>query len=178
LLETLSLTEARKRPLGGFSGGMRQRVGIAQALLNDPQVLIVDEPTVGLDPEQRVSFRNLLTDLAGNRIVILSTHIVSDVEATANDLAIVNHGRLLRHDAPEAILAEVLGRVWEWTVSSSELQAARQRYLISNTIRRPDGLQLRIIADEAPHASARAAAPTLEDAYLAVIHDERVRQAA
>jgi ABC-type multidrug transport system ATPase subunit len=178
LLETLSLTEARKRPLGGFSGGMRQRVGIAQALLNDPQVLIVDEPTVGLDPEQRVSFRNLLTDLAGNRIVILSTHIVSDVEATATDLAIINHGRLLRHKAPEAILAEVVGRVWEWTVSSAELQSARQRYLISNTIRRPDGLQLRVIADEPPDGSARAATPTLEDAYLAVIHEERMRQAA
>jgi ABC-type multidrug transport system ATPase subunit len=157
---------------------MRQRVGIAQALLNDPQVLIVDEPTVGLDPEQRVSFRNLLTDLAGNRIVILSTHIVSDVEATATDLAIIDHGRLLRHKAPEAILAEVVDRVWEWTVSSAELQSARQRYLISNTIRRPDGLELRVIADEPPDGSARAATPTLEDAYLAVIHEERMRQAA
>jgi ABC-type multidrug transport system ATPase subunit len=178
LLEALSLTEARKRPLGGFSGGMRQRVGIAQALLNDPQVLIVDEPTVGLDPEQRVSFRNLLTDLAGNRIVILSTHIVSDVEATATDLAIVNHGRLLRHAAPETILAEVVDRVWEWTVSSAELTEARQRFLISNTIRRPEGLQLRVIASQVPGTSARPATPTLEDAYLAVIHEERLREAA
>jgi ABC-2 type transport system ATP-binding protein len=178
LLEALSLTEARKRPLGGFSGGMRQRVGIAQALLNDPQVLIVDEPTVGLDPEQRVSFRNLLTELAGNRIVILSTHIVSDVEATADDLAIVDHGRLLRHAAPEAILAEVVDRVWEWTVPSADLAAARRSLLISNTIRRPDGLQLRIIATRAPSASARPATPTLEDAYLAVIDDERMREAA
>ncbi len=178
LLESLALTEARKRPLGGFSGGMRQRVGIAQALLNDPQILIVDEPTVGLDPEQRVSFRSLLTDLAGNRIVILSTHIVSDVEATASDLAIINHGRLLRHAAPEAILAEVVGRVWEWTVSSSELQGARQRYLISNTIRRTDGVQLRVISDGAPHPSARSATPTLEDAYLAVIQEMRLGPAA
>ena len=178
LLEALSLTEARKRPLGGFSGGMRQRVGIAQALINDPRVLIVDEPTVGLDPEQRVSFRNLLTDLAGNRIVILSTHIVSDVEATATDLAIVNHGRLLRHAAPEAILAEVVDRVWEWTVPSADLAEARQRLLISNTIRRPEGLQLRVIAAQAPGASARPVTPTLEDAYLAVIHEERLRVAA
>ncbi len=178
LLEALSLTEARKRPLGGFSGGMRQRVGIAQALLNDPQVLIVDEPTVGLDPEQRVSFRNLLTDLAGDRIVILSTHIVSDVEATATDLAIVNHGRLLRHAAPEAILAEVVDRVWEWTVPSADLAAARRSLLISNTIRRPEGLQLRVIATHAPSASARPATPTLEDAYLAVIDEERLREAA
>ena len=96
----------------------------------------------------------------------------------ATEIAIVNHGRLLRHAAPEAILAEVVGRVWEWTVSSANLQAARQRYLISNTIRRTDGLQLRVIADEAPDASARAATPTLEDAYLAVIHEESLRQAA
>ena len=178
LLEALALTEARKRPLGGFSGGMRQRVGIAQALLNDPQVLIVDEPTVGLDPEQRVGFRNLLTDLAGDRIVILSTHIVSDVEATATDLAIVNHGRLLRHAAPEAILAEVVGRVWEWTVPSADVAAARHSLLISNTIRRPEGLQLRVIATHAPSPAARPATPTLEDAYLAVIDEERLRVAA
>jgi len=169
LLESLNLTEARKRPLGGYSGGMKQRIGIAQALLNDPQVLIVDEPTVGLDPEQRVAFRNLLTDLAGDRIVILSTHIVSDVEAAATDLAIVHHGRLLRHAPPEAILAEATGRVWEWTVPSAELAAARQRLLISNTIRKPEGVQLRVIADAAPDPAARPATPTLEDAYLGVI---------
>jgi len=150
---------------------MKQRIGIAQALLNDPRVLIVDEPTVGLDPEQRVAFRNLLTDLAGDRIVILSTHIVSDVEATATDLAIVHHGRLLRHAPPELILAEAAGRVWEWTVPSAELAAARQRLLISNTIRRPDGVQLRVIADAPPDAAARPVMPTLEDAYLGVIAD-------
>jgi ABC-type multidrug transport system ATPase subunit len=166
------LQDARKRPLGSYSGGMKQRIGIAQALLNDPRVLIVDEPTVGLDPEQRIAFRNLLTELAGDRIVILSTHIVSDVEATATDLAIVHHGRLLRHAPPEAILAEAAGRVWEWTVPSADLAAARQRLLISNTIRRPDGVQLRVIADTAPDAAARPAIPTLEDAYLGVIAGE------
>src|SRR6266850_6969752 len=95
LLELVNLTDAAKRPLGGYSGGMRQRVGIAQALLNDPQLLIVDEPTAGLDPEERVRFRNLLGDLSGERIVLLSTHIVSDVEATAAHIALLAHGRLL-----------------------------------------------------------------------------------
>jgi ABC-2 type transport system ATP-binding protein len=107
LLQLTNLVEAAKRPLGGYSGGMKQRVGIAQALLNDPQLLIVDEPTVGLDPEERVRFRNLLSDLSGERIVILSTHIVSDVEATATHIALVNKGQLLRESAPENLLNEL-----------------------------------------------------------------------
>jgi ABC-type multidrug transport system ATPase subunit len=145
---------------------MRQRLGIAQALLNDPQVLIVDEPTVGLDPEERVRFRNLLSDLSGERIVILSTHIVSDVEATATDLAVVAGGRLLMHTAPEALLASVAGKVWEWTVPSADLPRVRSLHLISGTIRRTDGVQVRIVADASPAATARQVAPTLEDAYL------------
>jgi ABC-2 type transport system ATP-binding protein len=106
LLDLVNLTDARKRPLGGFSGGMRQRVGIAQALLNDPGLLIVDEPTAGLDPEERVRFRDLLRELAGERVVLLSTHIVSDVEAIAAFIAIVYRGRLLVNAAPEAVIAQ------------------------------------------------------------------------
>lgn len=166
LLELVNLTEARKRPLGGYSGGMKQRVGIAQALLNDPQLLIVDEPTVGLDPEERVRFRNLLSDLSGERIVILSTHIVSDVEATATDLALVNKGRLIIHAAPEQLLQEVEGKVWEWETASSELPEIRSRHLISGTIRTSHGVRVRAVAREAPGVGALAVPPTLEDAYL------------
>ena len=173
LLQTLNLAEAAHRPLSAFSGGMRQRVGIAQALLNDPQLLIVDEPTVGLDPEERVRFRNLLADLAGERIVLLSTHIVSDVEAAATDLAVMNRGRLLAHAAPEALLSGVAGRVWEWTIPSADLPAARQRHLISGTLRRADGVQLRAVAEAAPAANARPVEPTLEDAYLRLIAADR-----
>ncbi len=104
LLELLNLTHAASRPLGGFSGGMRQRVGIAQALLNDPQVLIVDEPTAGLDPEERVRLRTLLYEMARDRIIIFSTHICSDVESIATRIAIVNHGKLLAHDAFSRLL--------------------------------------------------------------------------
>ena len=165
LLELVNLTDARKRPLGGFSGGMRQRVGIAQALLNDPQLLIVDEPTAGLDPEERVRFRNFLSDLSGERIVILSTHIVSDVEATATDIALIAKGMLVAHASPEDLLKEVEGRVWEWVIPSAEVNAAKQRYLMSSTMRRSDGMHVRVLTDEPP-AKAQALTPSLEDAYL------------
>src|SRR6202050_2451458 len=140
LLELVNLTDAAKRPLGGYSGGMRQRVGIAQALLNDPKLLIVDEPTAGLDPEERVRFRNLLSELSGERIVILSTHIVSDVEATATDIALISQGTLVAHSAHEDLLHAVEGKVWEWIVPSVDFNAARQHPLISNTTRRSDGI--------------------------------------
>jgi ABC-2 type transport system ATP-binding protein len=173
LLQMVNLTEVRKRPLGGFSGGMKQRIGIAQALLNDPQLLIVDEPTGGLDPEERVRFRNLLSELSGERIVILSTHIVSDVEATATTIAIIKHGRLVLHGSPESMLKSVEGKVWEWVVLSTELPTLRKQYLISGTLRRSDGVRIRAITNESPTSNAVRAVPTLEDAYLFSIAQPR-----
>jgi ABC-type multidrug transport system ATPase subunit len=169
LLQVVNLFDVRKQPLGGFSGGMKQRVGIAQALLNDPQLLIVDEPTAGLDPEARVRFRNLLSDLAGERIVILATHIVSDAEATATEVALINQGSLLEHAEPEGLLQAVEGKVWERVIPSGELTAAKQEYLISSSARRSDGVHLRVVGETRPGPEARAIAPTLEDAYLYVI---------
>lgn len=172
LLNLVNLADVRKRPLGGYSGGMKQRVGIAQALLNDPQLLIVDEPTAGLDPEERVRFRNLLSDLSGERIVILSTHIVSDVEAMATDIALISQGVLVAHAAPEELLRQVEGKVWEWVVPSAEVNAAKQRYLISSTMRRSDGLHVRVLGAQGP-AGAQPAAPNLEDAYLYCLYNHR-----
>jgi ABC-2 type transport system ATP-binding protein len=178
LLGVVNLGEVRDRALGGFSGGMKQRVGIAQALLNDPQLLIVDEPTAGLDPEERVRFRNLLSELSGERIVILSTHIVSDVEAIATDIAILGGGRLLAHASPEDLLRAVEGRVWEWVIPSAELPAARQQFQISGSVRRGDGVHVRVVAAERPGAGAVAVAPSLEDAYLNCISLQRASAGA
>jgi ABC-type multidrug transport system ATPase subunit len=166
LLQMLGLTDVCRRPLGGYSGGMRQRVGIAQALLNDPQLLIVDEPTAGLDPEERVRFRNLLSELAGERIVILSTHIVSDVEAAATEIAILNQGQLVLHSVPEELLRAVEGKVWEWIIPSADLLDVRRRHLVSGAVRRSDGAHVRLVAQAPPNPDVRPLLPTLEDAYL------------
>jgi len=178
LLDLVNLADVRKRPLGGFSGGMRQRIGIAQALLNDPKLLIVDEPTAGLDPEERVRFRNLLSDLSGERIIMLSTHVVSDVEAVATDLALIAGGHLVRRAAPEELLRSMEGRVWEWTIPSADLQTVRQTHLVSGTIRRADGVHVRVVSRFAPGQDAKPVSPNLEDAYLDAIRTSATASAA
>jgi ABC-2 type transport system ATP-binding protein len=164
-LAMVGLADVADRRLGDFSGGMRQRVGIAQALLNDPQLLIVDEPTVGLDPEERMRFRHLLTDLAGQRLVILSTHIVSDVEASATGLAVMSGGRLRFHGTPEALLAQAEGHVWEWTIAPEEMAEVRAGHVLCASLRRPEGIRVRVVAAGRPVPQAQPVMPTLEDAY-------------
>ena len=169
-LEMVGLGDVADRRLGGYSGGMRQRVGIAQALLNDPKLLIVDEPTVGLDPEGRVRFRPLLAEWAGARLVILSTHIVSDIEASASTLAVMSGGRLRFHGTPEALMAEADGHVWQWTVAAEQLADARSRLRISRAQRRAHGVEVRVVGEEPPAPDAMPVAPDLEDAYLWLLH--------
>lgn len=170
LLELFDLTGAARRPLGKYSGGMLRRVGIAQALLADPRVLIVDEPTAGLDPEERVLFRNLLSDLAADRVVLLSTHIVSDVESVASDIAIMAGGRLRLRGSPQELLGHAEGRVWELTVPAGALDQLRERHLVSRMVRTRDGARVRVLAPAPPAPAAVPAAPDLEDAYLIAIH--------
>lgn len=176
LLVVVNLVQAARRPLSSYSGGMKQRVGIAQALLNDPQLLIVDEPTVGLDPEERVRFRNLLSDLSGERIIILSTHIVSDVEATATEIVLIKKGHKLQHAAPEKLLQQLDGKVWQWVVPSTDLPALKQKYIISGTIRHQDGVQVRVVSDAAPAAESQPIVPSLEDVYLYLVSQNGAKQ--
>lgn len=169
LLELVNLTEAVKRPLGKYSGGMLRRVGIAQVLLADPQVIIVDEPTAGLDPEERVRFRNLLSDLAADKVVMLSTHIVSDVESVASDIAVVANGRLQRRGTPEELLRSVEGHVWEVLVDPASVPAVQTQYIVSRMVRTTEGVRIRLLSPKAPYDGAVRLTPDLEDAYLAII---------
>jgi len=176
LVDVVNLGHARKRPLGSLSGGMKQRVGIAQALLNDPQLLIVDEPTVGLDPEERIRFRNLLTELSGQRIVILSSHIISDVEAAAVSIAVLQSGHLIVHCTPEELLQMVSDKVWEAVIASPELSDLRMTHVVGSTVMSGEGMRARVIGEIAPTRTARRVVPTLEDAYLYVLATEREKQ--
>jgi ABC-2 type transport system ATP-binding protein len=169
LLDLVNLTDVRRRPLGKFSGGMRQRIGIAQALLNDPRLLIVDEPTVGLDPEERMRFGNLLAELAADRVIILSTHIVSDVEAVADRIAVMAGGQIKRLDTADRLLRDMAGSVWETLVASADLPSFRERYLTSRAVHTPDGVRVRVLDSVVPAAGAVPVEPELEDAYLWVV---------
>jgi len=165
MLETVNLHTVANRTLGGFSGGMKQRVGIAQALINDPALVIVDEPTAGLDPEERVRFRNVLSEIGFGKLVILSTHIVSDIESIATQIAVMKEGRLLTIAAPEALLQAADGRVWEAVASSDEFERLRTTLKISSAVRKPDGVHIRFVGPE-PGLAANGVEPQLEDAFL------------
>jgi ABC-type multidrug transport system ATPase subunit len=169
LLESVNLHSVAHRSVGTFSGGMRQRLGIAQALLADPELLIVDEPTAGLDPEERVRFRNLLSELGLGRLVILSTHIVSDVESIATHVAVMREGRLVAFGTAEQLLREAAGSAWEATLASDELAARRSALVLSSAVRHGDGVHVRLVGPAAPVPGARPVEPTLEDAYLFLI---------
>ncbi len=166
LLETVNLHTVAHRQAATFSGGMRQRLGIAQALLNDPALLIVDEPTAGLDPEERVRFRHLLTDLGQGKLVLLSTHIVSDVESLADTIAVLREGRLVTCAAPEALLQSARGQVWQAVVPSAQYEQAKGRLKVTRAVRQADGVHVRVVAAAQPFASASVVEPDLEDAFV------------
>lgn len=177
LLDLVGLKNVAKRKVKTFSGGMKQRLGIAQAVINDPQVLVLDEPTAGLDPKERVRFRNLISALAQDKVVILSTHIVSDVEYIADEILIMRAGQIVASGTIEETLAQVSGVVWECMVTPREADVMSARMAVGNVRYDHAGMAIvRIVSDTAPHSSARLVEPTLEDVYLYIFQEGSVSQ--
>lgn len=166
LLEVAGLSEVAAKKIKTFSGGMKQRVGIAQALLNHPKLLILDEPTAGLDPKERVRFRNLISDYAAGRIVILSTHIVSDIEAIADEVLLMKKGKLVSQGTVFELTKEAEGKVWELTVSPAEAKSWQERAAVANLRHEGEQVVLRILSDEKPAEGAVPCEAGLEDLYL------------
>lgn len=166
LLDIIGLTEVKDKKLKTFSGGMLRRVGIAQALLNNPEILILDEPTSGLDPKERVRFRNIISSLGRDRIIILSTHIVSDVEYIADKIMIMKDGEMIRSETEAEMLAEVKGYVWKCLVTEREADELNAKYIVSNLKNQGDKIELRIVSKEKPAADAERVEAGLEDMYL------------
>lgn len=172
LLDMVGLADQKKRKIKTFSGGMKQRLGIAQAMLNEPEILILDEPTAGLDPKERVRFRNLISSFSKDKIVLLSTHIVSDVEYIADEILVMKDGRLIHRGAPEVVTKEAKGLVWECKVDSKDVDYYAERYNVGNLKNVGEQTVLRIISDACPCEGAVEADPTLEDLYLYYFSEE------
>lgn len=166
LLEIVGLSEVRKKRIKTFSGGMKQRLGIAQAMLNDPKILILDEPTAGLDPKERVRFRNLISDFGRDKIIILSTHIVSDVEAIADQILIMKDGQIQINGTVNELEDSMKGKVWECVRNKGETDEIIGRFLIANMHHEGPMTRFRIIAEEQPFKNAAVVPGTLEDLYL------------
>ena len=177
LLEQTNLQRDRAKQLGGFSGGMRQRFGIAVALLGDPRLIIVDEPTAGLDPEERVRFLNLLAELGQNSIVILSTHIVDDVSELCSRVAIIDRGRIRLEEDPQAAVARLQGRIWRRVVAREELARHQGRFNVLSTKLLAGRTVVRVLADARPEEGYAPAEPGLEDVYFAAMRDIRPGEA-
>lgn len=178
LLRLVNLEGEANRKVRTFSGGMKRRLGIAQALLNDPKILILDEPTAGLDPKERVYFRNLISGMSRDRIIIISTHIVSDIEYISDRILVMKKGRFILDGSAEELVREVDGMVWECTVPQKEWPGFEQEHCIVNAHNRGNAVEARVVSPKVPCEGAKAAEPTLEDLYLDYFGDEEGRESS
>lgn len=167
LLPLLNLSEVRRKKIKELSGGMKQRVLLVQALLDDPQILILDEPTAGLDPKERIRIRNLISDLSGDKIVLIATHVVSDIEFISKEILLMKNGRVVDKDCPEALQKKIAGKVFEIRIVQEELNQVKKEFEISNLFRTEGEIVVRVISEECPTAYRwTEVSPTLEDVYL------------
>lgn len=166
LLRMVGLEDKKQKKLKGFSGGQRQRVGIAQALLGDPEILVLDEPTAGLDPEERIRFRGIISDLSQQKLVLLSTHIVSDLEAVANEIILLRKGVVLEMQKPASLLEQLNGQVWLVTVPAADEAALTKQYVCSNVMHTDGNSVIRLLSKSAPRPDAVPTTPNMEDLYL------------
>ena len=166
-LEDMSLFDVRDRRVSKLSGGMKRRLGIAQTLIGEPKFIVIDEPTTGLDPEERVKFRGLLSDLSGeDRIIILSTHIVGDISSTCSRVALLNSGDIAFHDTPEELVNTAKGKVWTMEASQSELDQLKENFAVISSVPSKGGYEIRVVADDLKGRESAPADPNLEDAYV------------
>ena len=172
LLKQVGLEEMKDIKIRKYSGGMKQRLGIAQAMLNNPQILILDEPTVGLDPKERVKFRKLISSFANNKIVILSTHIVADVEYIADEIIVLKKGMILNKDTTDILLKEIQNHVWECFVNMDQINLFEDKFIVSNRKYTENGAVLRIVSTNQPALNAKKVEPSLEDLYLYYFREE------
>lgn len=174
LLDQVNLLDDKMKKVKALSGGMKRRLGIAQAILHDPEILIVDEPTAGLDPEERVRFRNLLCEIAEERIVILSTHIVGDIEATCENIAVLNEGQIIFNGTVTQLLERADGKVYMADVSRKELSDLKKQYKVTSMLSMGNNVSVRFISDNPPFISASSCEPGVEDAYMYLMQEKEV----
>lgn len=173
LLQRVNLQDDSRKKVKELSGGMKRRLGIAQAILHNPKVLIVDEPTAGLDPEERVRFRNLLCEIAEERIVILSTHIVGDIEATCEHIAVLDEGEIIYHGTVSELIHMAEGKVYSAEISKKELELLKKSHIVTSMLTLGNNVMARFLAEEPPFASAKPCEAGVEDAYMYLMQAER-----
>ncbi len=173
VLDSVHMWEQRNKKIGSYSGGMKQRIGIAQVLLHLPRILVVDEPTAGLDPRERIRFRNLLVELSTSRVVIFSTHIIEDISSSCTTMAVINRGEVLFNGTPREMTELARGRVWKTTLAAEQFEEAKSRYQVVHHMRDGEQIRFRCISAEKPFEDAREEQPLLEDAYLWLLKSEK-----